>query len=1155
MKRILFTLIMAIFAWNCSKSGKDDGGDCITGVCSETRVIGTILDGDGKPVQGAEVAIYRKTSTVAKAKKAVSSAAAADSLAGKVTTKADGKFEFNGVPQGEYVLNSVKDTLGVTKAFALAKDEKKDLGNLTLVNNGIIIGRMEGGIVQQAENAYAVINEIGQQTNISKSGDYTFNNVPVTTTNVSYTITIYNGDKTVLASKLDDILILVESNKATQIDTAGKITVTTKPATTKIVSPDLAGAAANLPNGKFVATIFGAAKDTLYKNEFTSESGRDSALSVTLASLPSTGKVTVQLQGIDSTGFVIYESKQTIDLGKDKLDSLNIPLTYRKTSVILKETTSQTVYAAIANIRRISILDSARKTVFKSSILRSTSTANIKIDSIPVGKGLILQSEWLSADSTAYYGGTDTLDILGAGKDTAFVTLLRKTGTVKISATFLNSDSSELSDIIFDTAWVKITGSYTDSLKGSFKPGSDGKKDFSVLVPADLKLAIGIFATSESGKRKFLGTDSVLVKANDSVTVSIKGLSGADSKTPGFAVTDTTIEIGDTATANLNWRNSKPETAALTLRSLNTTVLSIIGSKYFGRLAGTANVVATVAGITQPDTFTVTVKEKEFSVADMNMEVDDTAKAVVAWKTKAPATLTITYRSLNATLASVVSTSGLVTAKAAGTANIIATVTGVTKPDTFAVVITEPLRSYTLKLDTNSFEVVQGGDGRTKARLVRTKVSAAITFSVPALPEGVTVTFAPATTTADTSVMSIAVSTNTVPGNYRFGVIARTAGYTDRVDSVSLKVNRDNSMEWVKISTGYDHTCAINKSDDAYCWGTNTYGQLGIGTAVAQTRPTLVSGSLKWASINSGNSVSCGITKTGVGYCWGYGAVGMLGNGGTTNALVPTAISVTGGDLWSQLSVGNVATCGVTTDGRGYCWGINSYGQIGDSTNTTKVTRSQVKGSLVWKKIETEGFTNTFNHETSCGITVDNNIYCWGSNFYGELGDGNPGSGINPIPVKLLVSKPWSDIEMGATFACALTEAGEAYCWGANFNGALGIGSTINQSTPTLVLNDIKWTHLFGGYWANCGLDTQGKAYCWGINNYGQVGNGATSTAQTAPALVSGNQVWIDLGSGSARSCGINQFNQAYCWGNNNLGAGNTTSSLKPWRVSEPLAQ
>ena len=214
MNRILKLIFISALVWACNKS--TEPGNDTAGVCTETQnhcgltasVTGSIVSADKKPIADADVELFVKSGTILKKTSAI---VAKDSSVGKTKTDANGKFNFIKLPGGDFVLNAIKDSLGSTQDFSLKKDEKKDLGSITIINNGIIIGKVEHSIVQQAQNAYAVINEIGVQTNISKAGDYTFNNVPVYN---NYTITIYNGGN-VVPSTLDKVIVAVQSGKAT----------------------------------------------------------------------------------------------------------------------------------------------------------------------------------------------------------------------------------------------------------------------------------------------------------------------------------------------------------------------------------------------------------------------------------------------------------------------------------------------------------------------------------------------------------------------------------------------------------------------------------------------------------------------------------------------------------------------------------------------------------------------------------------------------------------------------------------------------------------------------------------------------------------------------------------------------------------------------
>ena len=131
------------------------------------------------------------------------------------------------------------------------------------------------------------------------------------------------------------------------------------------------------------------------------------------------------------------------------------------------------------------------------------------------------------------------------------------------------------------------------------------------------------------------------------------------------------------------------------------------------------------------------------------------------------------------------------------------------------------------------------------------------------------------------------------------------------------------------LAAGYEHTCAINDTGNAYCWGLGEKGQLGNGGTQIRRTPTAVSGPA-FVRITAGYAHSCGITQAGVAYCWGDNALGQLGDGSTTQRTVPTPVS--GGLTFAYIKAGDLSTCGVTTTGVGYCWGDNEYGQLGNGT-------------------------------------------------------------------------------------------------------------------------------------------------------------------------------------------------------------------------------
>ena len=139
------------------------------------------------------------------------------------------------------------------------------------------------------------------------------------------------------------------------------------------------------------------------------------------------------------------------------------------------------------------------------------------------------------------------------------------------------------------------------------------------------------------------------------------------------------------------------------------------------------------------------------------------------------------------------------------------------------------------------------------------------------------------------------------------------------------------------IAAGYDHSCMI-VTGQAYCWGDNTYGELGDDSTVSSTAPVPVdtSGVLSGVTltqITAGNGYTCALASTGRAYCWGYNADGELGNGSTANSRVPVPVTTSGvlaGATLTQISAGEYAACGVSSAGAAYCWGQGTSGQLGN---------------------------------------------------------------------------------------------------------------------------------------------------------------------------------------------------------------------------------
>ena len=370
------------------------------------------------------------------------------------------------------------------------------------------------------------------------------------------------------------------------------------------------------------------------------------------------------------------------------------------------------------------------------------------------------------------------------------------------------------------------------------------------------------------------------------------------------------------------------------------------------------------------------------------------------------------------------------------------------------------------------------------------------------------------------------------------------------------------------VSAGDGFSCGVGTSGATACWGDNGVGQLGNGTTGGiGTTPTAVSAppGIGFSVVNAGSARACGVAVNGQAYCWGGG---ILGDGTTDASSTPTLVAAPG-VAFVTLDVGQSASCAADTGGTGYCWGTNIAGELGiGSVAGVLFTTPQpiaAPSGVSFSAVSVGGVISDSGH--ACALTPNGGAYCWGWNAEGAVGNGSSGNYIEPAPVAVGLpvtdSAGFSVVSAGggfAQFSCGVGLSGAVYCWGTNFSGQLGTGPVGGNSSlpvPIAAPAGVTFTTVSAGGFHACAVATTGSVYCWGSNSNGQLGDGTTIDSPT-PVLVSApaGVSFSSVSAGGFHTCAIANapaLNTAYCWGANSsgqLGNGTTVDQLTPVAVS-----
>ena len=341
------------------------------------------------------------------------------------------------------------------------------------------------------------------------------------------------------------------------------------------------------------------------------------------------------------------------------------------------------------------------------------------------------------------------------------------------------------------------------------------------------------------------------------------------------------------------------------------------------------------------------------------------------------------------------------------------------------------------------------------------------------------------------------------------------------------------AVTYSQIELGYDTSCAVTSGKAGVCWGINEEDTLQLGVVTPEEyhpfpiRPTGFTDNI--IEISSGDYHSCAITENNETLCWGDGYYGALGDGLTDHDGTPTAVINFPNP--GHVSAGAGTTCGITSAGVAYCWGNGYSGQMGNGTNTGE-NLSPVPVSIGTLSKISVGSANQV-----CAITSTGAAFCWGADTWGQLGNGSPLTASNlPVQVSGLGTGTMQNIASGGIFTCGLTVGGGVKCWGYNGDGELGNNSTTNSPSPVDVSGLTSGVSAIaaGAYHSCAILSATGAVKCWGHNGYGQIGDGTSDNNRLIPTAVEGlTKPAVGISAGGNHTCALLNDGSIQCWGKN----------------------
>jgi len=346
-----------------------------------------------------------------------------------------------------------------------------------------------------------------------------------------------------------------------------------------------------------------------------------------------------------------------------------------------------------------------------------------------------------------------------------------------------------------------------------------------------------------------------------------------------------------------------------------------------------------------------------------------------------------------------------------------------------------------------------------------------------------------------------------------------------------------NDINEYRYSNCYVWTADFDTTVEAYAnvlwtWGSNLNGVLGTGNSNATSRSspgTTAGGGITWCQIGGIGYIANALKTDGTLWTWGSNNYGELGDNSKVNRSSP-GTTAGGGTDWCQVSGGIQHTAAVKTDGTLWTWGCNGQGRLGDNSSVNRSSPGTTAGGgTTWCQV-------SLGNIHSAAVKTDGTLWTWGYNGSGRLGDNSISTKSSPVTTAG-GGTTWHQVSLGNIHSAAVKTDGTLWTWGYNGGGQLGDNSTLARSSPgTTVGGGTTWCQVRSGISHNAAIKTDGTLWTWGCNSCGKLGNGFTATLRSPGTTAGGGTNWCQVSGGNSNTAAVKTDGTLWTWGSNVLG-------------------